>query len=153
MSANHTADLQTNGFTVVQQLTSNVEHLVAAYEDIVASKTDCGDHDRQLGGMIHQVMNPSQFDQRFADHEAVATAKALAGQWMDWDQPTLHFDMLICQNQATLIRRHGIKMLPMVVPPSRRLARSFINGPCNSGLPLMMSTSPMAACILLQAFH
>ena len=51
------------------------------YDDIRSGRLDCGEDDRMLGGVTHQVMFPAKHDQRFAQHSAVAAARTRA--WLD----------------------------------------------------------------------
>lgn len=91
--------LAQHGYRVEEQLVpaASLTVLHEAYDDIRAKRVDCGDDDRYLGGITHQVMFPAQHDARFATHPAISRAKALAKEWMGWTEPAIHFDMLICK--------------------------------------------------------
>ena len=93
-----------DGYTVIHELADAacLASLRTAYDAIIAGEVDCGISDRHLGGLTRQVMHPSTYHPTFAHNTALTQAKKIAQELMGWDDPMLHFDMLINKTPGNL---------------------------------------------------
>ncbi|HZQ27358.1 MAG TPA: phytanoyl-CoA dioxygenase family protein [Acidimicrobiales bacterium] len=85
------------GFTVVSPLLDG-EGLAALrqiYDEILRGDVDCGEHDRQLGGITRQVMHPSTHHDGLAKHQVFERVHQAAGDLLGCDDPMFLFDMMI----------------------------------------------------------
>lgn len=91
------ADFKTNGFAVIDDLVSReaISELVSAYDDIIEGRHECGQFDRNLGGLTRQVMLPHLCHPVFLENEAIRNGREVAGALIGKPQPDLFFSMLI----------------------------------------------------------
>lgn len=86
-----------DGFAIVQKLASLecIKALKEAYYDILNRRVECGEHDRQLGGLTRQVIMPHLYHPVFASNEAVSNGRKIASELIGWPDPELSFSMAI----------------------------------------------------------
>ena len=91
------ADFSTQGFAVIPDLLSKEEvvQLAQAYDEILNGEVECGELDRNLGGLTRQVMMPHLLHSAFRDTQAIKRAQLLACELTQQAAPTLNFSMLI----------------------------------------------------------
>lgn len=86
------------GYTTIEPLISPtaVEGLRKAYTEILDKEVDCGQDDRQLGGITRQIMSPRLHHADVRDNEVFAAARTVAKELLGCDgEPDYLFDMMI----------------------------------------------------------
>lgn len=85
------------GFTTIEPLVSAeaIEELRVAYDEILRGDVDCGENDRQLGGITRQIMLPRSHHPVVRDNEVFEAAREVAGVLLGCDEPEYLFDMMI----------------------------------------------------------
>ncbi len=100
LSSGQIEQFKRKGFLSIPRLVDDqtLEVLRAEYDRFIRGEIECGEHNRRLGGLIHQVMYPSRHSPVIRDNPAIQTAKELAAQLAgapDGTHIRLNFDMLM----------------------------------------------------------
>ena len=86
-----------DGFISIEKVIDDdlLEELRTLYDELLAGKFEGEQDDRQLGGLIRQVIQPSRAHPRFRDNPALDTARELVRTLGGVSDPEMAFDMLI----------------------------------------------------------
>jgi len=91
-----------NGFVAFERFVDAdaLDMLRAAYDDIIDGRTVAAG-DRQLGGIIRQVMGPSVSDERFRTNDAIRAGVDVATRTFGHDRFEMVYDMMIDKPAGT----------------------------------------------------
>jgi ectoine hydroxylase-related dioxygenase (phytanoyl-CoA dioxygenase family) len=92
-------DFRRDGFISVERIVDEgtLGKLREEYDRFVRGEVRAGEDDRQLGGLIHQVMTPSRHHLYFRENPALAAGRAVAARLLGCEEEEIgfNFDMLI----------------------------------------------------------
>jgi len=91
------AQFRADGFVAFERFVDGgaLEDLRADYDRVLSKEVDCGENDRQLGGITRQIMLPSVHLPSIRQNPAFAKAKVVAAELLGCDEAVYGYDMMI----------------------------------------------------------
>jgi len=90
-------NFERDGFIRIDRLINDetVEKLRIYYDQFINGEIACGEHNRKLGNLIHQVMHPRRHHDYFSNNPALDEAMGVAAQLTGKSDVQVVYDMLI----------------------------------------------------------